>query len=363
MDMKNNKPNTINAANLTNATNTTNLAGTTSKNNYFNSVNGLSWDQRFYLNLEEEVHPFNDISRFRPLDKAYTGNTTFWSTPSPEPDLNDAFWRDVAFSLNDDNTIQKAAQNLATSILQCYPDPEKILFVSILRAGVPITDWLCRLLPGSMGAAISLFVGLGIDTVALKRLRSDFPDRSIIFVDGWTGRGGVAKVISTLDMGPFAVLLDPWGWADFSGIQADVFCPSACFTGLATLGFSRTFFVDKNNFFSAYRFSDTFSQRELIKNWQNSCPGHIEASCPPQKTGIDKFFAETPLRIHSNEVCRALINAAPETLFFADDKSFAEKKFSLLLKLADQRSVPSEFNVNHLEKLKTKVACKLKTVK
>ncbi|MEA2059560.1 MAG: tellurite-like stress resistance cysteine protease StiP [Thermodesulfobacteriota bacterium] len=334
--------------------------GLTDKNNYFNSVNGLSWNQRFYLNLEEEVHPFNDLNLFRPLDKAYTGNNTFWSTPSPEPDLNDAFWRDVELSFKNDSTIQKAVQHLAASILQKYPNPEKILFVSILRAGVPITDWLCQLLPGSMGAAISLFVGLGIDRQALNRMRRDFPDRSIIFVDGWTGRGGVAKTIFALDRGPLAVLMDPWGWADFFGIQADVFCPSACFTGLATLGFSRTFFVDKNNFFSAYRFSDAFSHQELIKCWQDSCPRHPTS---PPKSRINKFFTETPLRIHSNEVCRALINAAPETLFFADDKSFAEQNFSLLLKLADQRSVPLKFNVNHVKELNTKVACSLKKAK
>ena len=326
----------------------------------FRSCKRPSWDQLFYLRLEEEVHPFKDINRFRSLNQAYTGNNTFWSTPSPEPDLSDAFWKSVSTAFNEDNGLQAIALNLAESILQKYPDPEKILFVSILRAGVPITDWLCRLLPGSVGAAISLFVGLGIDTVALNRICKDFPDRSIIFVDGWTGRGGVAKVVSALNQGPLAVLIDPWGWADFSGIQEDVLCPSACFTGLATLGFSRTFFVDQQNFFSAYRFPETFLQHELIQDWQNRCPVHPILSSPQKgKDRVKKFFIETPFRIHSNEVCRALINAAPKTLFFADDPAFVEEKFSLLLKLAVQRSVPVEFNVTHLKELKTKVACRL----
>ena len=328
-------------------------------NTCFRAFNGLSWNQFFYLNLGEEVHPFRDMSIFRPLNKAYTGNNTFWSTPSPEPDLNDQFWQDVETSFKSNNTIQKAAQHLAASILQQYPDPDKILFVSILRAGVPITDWLCQLLPGSVGAALSLFVGLGMDTVALNQLRNDFPDRSIVFVDGWTGRGGVAKAISSLEAGPLAVLIDPWGWAEFSGIQEDVFCPSACFTGLATLGFSRTFFVDENKLFSAYKFADKFSQTELVKNWQSLCPKGI---LTPRKKDINKFFTETPLRIHSNEVCRALINAAPKTLFFADDKSFAEQNFSLLIKLAEKRSVPLEFNAKHLKEMKTKVACSFETV-
>ena len=328
------------------------------KNKCFKKANGLPWNQHFYLNLEEEVHPFRDTDKFRPLDRAYNGNNTFWSTPSPEPDLSDAFWDEVALSFTNDSLLKEAAKSLAASILEKYPDPGKILFVSILRAGVPITDWLCRLLPGSMGAAISLFVGLGIDQAALKKLARDFPGRSIIFVDGWTGRGGVARAIAELDAGPLAVLIDPWGWADFSGIQEDIFCPSACFTGLATLGFSRTFFVDKNNFFSAYRFSEIFSQKELVKNWQTICPKNPGL---PKKPIIKRFHAQTQLRIHSNEVCRALINAAPEILYFKDNKPFAEKNFDLLLKLAEQRSIPAQFNAAHLKTLKTNVACSIKT--
>lgn len=326
----------------------------------FRSCNGHLWDQLFYLRLEEEVHPFKNSHRFRSLNQAYTGNNTFWATPSPEPDLADDFWRGVTAAFNRDNALQEIAQNLATAILKQYPDPDKIVFVSILRAGVPVTDWLCRLLPGAVGVATSLFVGLGIDTVALNRICTDFPDRSIVFVDGWTGRGGVASVISALHQGPLAVLIDPWGWADFSGIQEDVLCPSACFTGLATLGFSRTFFVDQQNCFSAYRFPETFLQHGVVQDWQRRCPADSSLSLGWKGEGrLHKFFEKTPLRIHSNEVCRALINAAPETLFFLDDTVVAEEKFNLLLELAAQRSVPVEFNVAHLKALKTKVACRL----
>ncbi|MBF0234277.1 MAG: hypothetical protein HQK65_14755, partial [Desulfamplus sp.] len=255
--------------------------------------------------------------------------------------------------------IFRAAQNLAASILQWQPDPEKIVFVSILRAGVPITEWLCTILPGSVGAALSLFVGIGIDKVALASIENDFPDRSIVFVDGWTGRGGVARELATLNKGPLAVLIDPWGWADFSGIQEDVFCPSACFTGVATLGFSRTFFVDDNSLFSAYRFSEQFSKPELVMGWQKSSPVYSSAPSCIKQAEIKRFHADTKLRIHSNEVCRALINAAPETLLFADDKQFAQSNFSLLLQLAEQRKIESEFNIGHLKELKTRVACTL----
>lgn len=315
-----------------------------------------TWNQKFYLILTEEVHPFEDRDRFRPLDKAYNGDNTFWSTPSPEPDMPDKFWEAVALDITSNTVIPDAASLLAGAILKKYPDPEKLLFVSILRAGVPITDWLCRLLPGAKGAALSLFVGLGVDAVALSQVLKDFPDRTLIFVDGWTGRGGVARALAELDVGPLAVLVDPWGWADFSGIQADVFCPSACFTGLTTLGFSRTFFTSPDQMFAAYRFAERFQRRKLIYTWRQACPGNPSA---PRNITRYRFQAASNFRIHSNEVCRALINAAPKHLFFADSKSVVETEFRLILWLAEIRSVPVTFNASNLAKLKTRVACTL----
>ena len=313
------------------------------------------WNQYFYLDLLKEVDPFNDLHLFRSLNCAYTGNNTFWDTPSPEPDLDDLFWNEVKASDNHENIIN-AAKTLAASIIKWEPNSEKLIFVSILRAGVPITDWLCRMLPGANGVALSLFVGLGIDMVALERIKQDFPDRKIVFVDGWTGRGGVAKEIAKLKIGPLAVLIDPWGWADFSGLQEDIFCYTACFTGVSTLGFSRTFFINKENIFAAYKFSNKLIRKDLIYGWQQLAPDTF--SVPLQKK-IDKFYQETTLRIHSNEVCRALINAAPQTLFFKRDKSFVKEHFLLLQMLAEKRNVPIEYNCKNLENFHTQVACTL----
>ncbi|MCW5199454.1 hypothetical protein VU05_01790, partial [Desulfobulbus sp. F1] len=152
------------------------------------SAEGNIWQQHLYVNLLEEVHPFDEPHRFRSLNQAYSGNNTFWAAPSPEPDLDDNFWHAVAAEI-DNEQIREAAQRLAAAIMQWKPQPERLLFVAILRAGVPIAQWLCKMLPGSVAAALSLFVGIGIDHVALSRLHADFPERKIIFVDGWTGRG------------------------------------------------------------------------------------------------------------------------------------------------------------------------------
>jgi hypothetical protein len=244
------------------------------------------------------------------------------------------------------DAIRETAQKLAAAIANWQPDPEKLIFVAILRAGVPIADWLCQMLPGSITAAISLFVGFGIDRIALSRLQSNFPERTILFVDGWTGRGGVSREIAKLNAGPLAVLIDPWGWADFSGAQEDIFCPSACFTGVATLGFSRTFFVNNRNLFAAYKFPKKYMRKEVIGAWRELSP---KQPTTPGAISIEKFYKSTELRIHGNEVCRALINAAPTTLFFADEQEHVKEHFSLLLALADRRGVPVKYNHKSLQ--------------
>ncbi len=317
------------------------------------------WGQEVYVQFHEEIDPFRDLKFFRPLERAYTGDNAFWAMPSPEPCFPDAFWETVGAHL-DDERIREAAVSLAEAVARWESAGDRLIFAAILRAGVPIADWLCRLFPGAKAAAVSLFVGLGIDGVALASLRRRHPERKIVFVDGWTGRGGVARAIADLGAGPLAVLVDPWGWADFSGTQADIFCPTACFTGVASLGFSRTFFVDDTRLFGAYRFPERHCRRDLVAGWQKCCPpvgrGGAGNSLPHRR-----FFQETPLRIHANEVCRALINAAPEKIFFLDAAGEVRRSFPLLIELAERRAVQVEYNVRRLSTLGTRVACTLTT--
>lgn len=313
------------------------------------------WNQPVYAQFLKEIEPFKDYHYFRSLNMAYDGNNTFWSIPSPEPSLNDEFWQLVNLELGDER-IQQAASRLAASITKWEADPNKIVFVAILRAGVPVADWLCRLLPGSVAVSLSLFSGIGIDKVALKQVQLQYPQRKIIFVDGWTGRGGVARELSRLSLQPFAVLIDPWGWADFSGTQDDLLCPTACFTGVATLGFSRTFYVNENNLFAAYLFPQKYCRYQLVKTWQAYCPAALSVPIVHQQ----RFFRSTDMRIHSNEVCRALINANPETVCFADDLNYVKENYGLLLALAEIRQVKTIYNVKDLADYRTRVACTLR---
>lgn len=315
------------------------------------------WGQTVFAELHEEVDPVGDLNRFRPLNRAYTGDTTFWRVPSPEPVLTDEFWARVEGHLEDER-LSAAAWRLTEAVSAWESDGNRLVLAAILRAGVPVADWLARLMPGAVTAALSLFVGLGMDSVALAELKRRHPDRRILFVDGWTGKGGVARAIRSLNEGPLAVLIDPWGWADFSGAREDLFCPAACFTGLATLGFSRTFHVASDRMFGAYRFPERYWRPGLVKAWQRLAPSR-DPRLPIESPQPRRFSAETPVRLHSNEVCRALINAAPKTLYFRDGTEFVENEFPLLLALAEQRRVPVVFDRTDLASLNTRVACTL----
>lgn len=300
----------------------------------------------------DEIDPFSCPDRFRDLSDSYDGSRLFWSKPSPEPRLPDEIIG-LAKRLAADQVLAAAASALAASILAWEPDPHKIHMVAILRAGVPIASWLHRMLPGSTASALSLFVGVGIDRAALRLTEQLAGDRRILFIDGWTGKGGVAVEIRRLGRGPLAVLVDPWGLADFAGISEDLLCPSACFTGPATLGFSRTFIRCEREPFAAYLFPEDYLNVALIDSWREACPT-LGMGVSTSRT---RFSADCHLRIHANEVCRALINASPETLHFLDHECEAEKRFELLLRLADVRGVPVRFGQMYLARYGTRVAC------
>lgn len=318
----------------------------------------IPWDQPLLAELKGEIDPFGGGDYFRPLDRAYNGDTGFWSVPSPEPALDDDFWDTVRDEL-DQPAIRAAAVTLAEAISSWEPDGGKLVFAAILRAGVPVADWLRKLLPGSAAAALSLFVGIGVDRMAVRHIRARFPDRKLVFVDGWTGRGGVAREIAQSGEGPLAVLIDPWGWADFAGCREDRFCPSACFTGPATLGFSRTFFVDPGRLFAAYRFPRRYRRDDVVRTWRSLCPAPDDPANngPPGADGPKRFYRDTELRIHSNEVCRALINAAPETIYFRGDPAHVRDRYGLILALAEHRGLPVRYDARFLAELRTEVAC------
>jgi hypothetical protein len=317
------------------------------------------WDIDVYAELLHEVDPTNDPSIFRSRDSSFQGDVSFWSVPSPEPQIPTGVLDRLSKSFINDALIA-ASQTLAARISERH-QPERTVFVAILRAGVPVAQWLTRLLPGSVAVATSLFIGLGIDQVSLQSIRRDYPNRKIVYVDGWTGKGGVAREIKQLG-GELAVLSDPWQLADISGTSADLLSPSAFFTGPTTLGFSRTFTQSTGQPLAAYRFPPDMLQKQMVDNWlrTHDMPPRFVDDCKANTDAMRSVQHNTPLRVHSNEVCRALINSHPEVLYFQHSKAHARDHYELLLEFADSQKVPQRFDVSTLNSIDASVACSLR---
>ena len=132
--------------------------------------------------------------------------------------------------------------------------------VSLARAGTPIGVLMRRWARHRHGLdlphyAVSIVRGRGIDTVALRYLAAHHDPASVVFVDGWTGKGAIARELAAaLDAyadatgtrfpGDLAVLADPGRCVRVSGTHEDFLIPSACLNSTVSGLVSRTVLRD-----------------------------------------------------------------------------------------------------------------------
>lgn len=128
-------------------------------------------------------------------------------------------------------------QALALALNQVCTGPS-IVLVSFVRAGLPLGVLLRRALI-EMGRdahhyGISIIRDRGIDTVALESIIQAHGEESIVFVDGWTGKGAISGEIKRSLSGDsrfpneprLVVLADPCGHAWLSASAEDWVIPS-----------------------------------------------------------------------------------------------------------------------------------------
>jgi hypothetical protein len=75
---------------------------------------------------------------------------------------------------------------------------KSVTLVSLARAGTPFGVLLKHLLARYHGIeaahySVSLLKGIGIDDNALRFIATHHPPESLVFIDGWTGKGNVAR--------------------------------------------------------------------------------------------------------------------------------------------------------------------------
>ncbi|MDB1087761.1 phosphoribosyltransferase [Streptomyces sp. ACA25] len=125
------------------------------------------------------------------------------------------------------------------------------VLVSLARAGTPVGVLMRRWAQHAHGLdlphyAVSIVRGRGIDTAALRWLATHHDPADTVFVDGWTGKGAIARELTeALRPEPgfdpsLVVLADPGACVTTYGTREDFLIPSACLNSTVSGLVSRT---------------------------------------------------------------------------------------------------------------------------
>ncbi|QMV23607.1 phosphoribosyltransferase [Streptomyces sp. SCUT-3] len=145
------------------------------------------------------------------------------------------------------------AVGTVTETLLAERGPGAVL-VSLARAGTPVGVLMRRWALAAHGTAlphyaVSIVRGRGIDTNALRWLADHHDPADVVFVDGWTGKGAIARELAAAvtagdvpaGFDPrLAVLADPGRCVDTYGTRDDFLVPSACLNSTVSGLVSRT---------------------------------------------------------------------------------------------------------------------------
>lgn len=135
---------------------------------------------------------------------------------------------------------------------------ENVVLVSLARAGTPIGVLMRRYLRDVRKIdvphySVSIIRGVGLDLNAIKFIVDKHPGFRIQFVDGWTGKGAITRVLNEscvqlrADFGidvddRLAVIADPGGCAHIYATRDDWLLPNACLNSTVSGLVSRTVF-------------------------------------------------------------------------------------------------------------------------
>ncbi len=164
----------------------------------------------------------------------------------PSPDYVRLFHS--ALDATADRIAHAVATVTETVLAERSPTP---VLVSLARAGTPVGVLMRRWARRAHGLdvphyAVSIVRGRGIDTTALRWLAAHHDPTDVVFVDGWTGKGAIARELAAALRGfpafdpRLAVLADPGRCVDTYGTREDFLIPSACLNSTVSGLISRT---------------------------------------------------------------------------------------------------------------------------
>lgn len=231
------------------------------------------------------------------------------------------------------------------------------VLVSLARAGTPVAVLMRRWARREAGVdlphyALSVIRGRGVDRTALAAVTAVHDPASLVFVDGWTGKG---LIVDELARGPVAAptvvaLSDPAHVVAVPGTRDDVLVPSACLTATVCGLISRTVRRHADGPDGAV-FHPGLADADRTATFLDAvtaCLGPTApvAPAPPDRRGpayVDALGAELgvadPHRLKPGlgETTRMLLRRMPEAVLLADDAGDDAEHLHVL---ARERGVP-----------------------
>lgn len=255
--------------------------------------------------------------------------------------------------------------------------PERISLCSLVRAGAPLGVLLTRALR-DMGVdvrhfGVSIIRDRGLDRNAMTRVIAERGAESVIFVDGWTGKGAIGTELrrswpEISGLPPFLVVLaDPCGGADLSGSNEDWLIPTgilgANISGLISRTILNTDLIGPDDY-HGYIPVDHLSDIDFSAAFVNDIHGAmlkicglpglaVRASDHPGKQArlsahaadtvvslMDRFETRNPNRIKPGiaEATRAVLRRKPHHVFLSDGD---DPDLAALLHLCRSGEIPA----------------------
>ena len=207
-----------------------------------------------------------------------------------------------AMTLNQDRMAEHLLL-LAEGILTTRP--QGITLVSLARAGTPVGVLLKHVLKRYFNCqvehySISILRDVGIDQNALRTILQNHAPESLVFVDGWTGKGVIARQLAT-SLQAFAVsdgihipaelyvLTDLSGWATVAASSEDYLIPSCILNATISGLVSRTVY-DKQTAspteFHGCLYYEQFAQHDLSNYFIDAILARVDRTRQSFRSGL-----------------------------------------------------------------------------
>lgn len=246
----------------------------------------------------------------------------------------------------------------------------ELVLVSLARAGIPVGILVKRYMKWRFSRdlphyALSIIRDRGIDRVALAHILKNHSPQSLVFVDGWTGKGAIFRELekelqSYPELSPqLAVLADPAHVAPLYGTQKDILIPSSCLnatvSGLISRTFHRNDIISPHDFHGAHYY-ENFEHADCSHDFLDTVTEKFQKNYTPESSSVSTSgMAEVQeiaqeydisninfIKPGIGEATRVLLRRIPwKILIKAQEKENPALRH--IIQLAKERNVPIEY--------------------